>query len=107
MTVLRAAYAIPGRCEFQAGTFLHLPKWHSQNGRIEMEMAEAPHLSLKIHTLLISQSVFGKPQSAMLRFIIFSLKLLRRQKGILLIKCNEQAHKDCIKICCGLVASKF
>lgn len=107
MTVLRAAYAIPGWCEFQAGKFLHPHKWNSQNGRIKMEMAEVPHSSLKINTLLIFQSVFGKLQSAVLRFIIFSLKLLKRQKGILLIKCNEQAHKHCIKIHCALVASRF
>lgn len=72
-TVLRAACAIPGQCEFQVGKFLQQPKWNSQNGRIKMEMAEVPRSSLKIHTLLISQSVFGKLQSAMLRFIMFSL----------------------------------
>lgn len=67
MTVLHAAYGIPGQCEFQAGKFLHPPKWKSQNGWIKMEMAEVPHHApdQKIYIYTISQSVFGKLQWAM------------------------------------------
>lgn len=58
-------------------------------------MAEVPCSSLKTYTLFISQSVFGKPQSAMLRFIMSSNSWKYK---ILLLKCNEQAHTNGTKI---------